>query len=62
MYVCNCNGISERQVREALEERPRSAHCVFRRYDARPRCGRCVPEIQAMVQQPENGGHANASR
>ena len=51
MYVCNCNGLTLKQVQKALAEGPRDEFCVYRRYDCEPQCGRCVPEIRAMLEQ-----------
>ena len=50
MYVCNCNGLTQKQVREAIaNDRPRDAMCVYRYYQCQPQCGRCVPEIREML-------------
>jgi bacterioferritin-associated ferredoxin len=49
MYVCNCNGLTQRQVREAIERRPRDVLGVYRYYQCEPQCGRCVPEIREML-------------
>jgi bacterioferritin-associated ferredoxin len=49
VYVCNCNGIRERDVRAAVEEgavRPRQ---VFDRHDCRPQCAKCVCEVRRMI-------------
>ena len=51
MYVCNCNGLTLKQVQKALDEAPRDEFCVYRRYDCEPQCGRCVPEIRAMLER-----------
>ena len=50
MYVCNCNGLTLSQVKKALDERPQDEFEVYRRYDCEPQCGRCVPEIRAMLE------------
>jgi bacterioferritin-associated ferredoxin len=49
MYVCNCNGLTKRQVREAIEKRPRDVEAVYRYHDCQPQCGRCVPEVSEML-------------
>jgi bacterioferritin-associated ferredoxin len=51
MYVCICNALTERQVREAVAQRPRDAAAVYRYYDCQPQCGRCVPEVCAMLKE-----------
>jgi bacterioferritin-associated ferredoxin len=50
MYVCNCNGLTQKQVREAIDRKPaRDEMCVYRYYQCEPQCGRCVPEIREML-------------
>jgi len=49
MFICNCNGIREREVRAAIEagaERPAE---IFRACGARPQCARCVCEMKQMI-------------
>ncbi|HAH09696.1 MAG TPA: hypothetical protein DCL54_19020 [Alphaproteobacteria bacterium] len=48
MFVCNCNGLREHAVEEAAD------HCqsvpeLFKKMDCRPKCGRCVNEIGALI-------------
>jgi bacterioferritin-associated ferredoxin len=51
MYVCLCHGINDRQVRSAIDEGGAgSAAQVYRHYDCRPRCGKCVPMVRDMVE------------
>lgn len=50
MYVCNCNGIRERDVLSAIEAgacRPRE---VFDRHACRPQCARCVCDMRQMIE------------
>ena len=49
MYVCNCNGIRERQVRAAIEAGAQRPAEVFRACGSRPQCARCVCEIKDMI-------------
>jgi bacterioferritin-associated ferredoxin len=49
MYVCNCNALTEKQIREAIAKRPRDAAAVYRYYDCQPQCGRCVCEVREML-------------
>ncbi|WP_374573243.1 bacterioferritin-associated ferredoxin [Phenylobacterium sp.] len=50
MYVCNCNGIREREVRAAIEAGAARPAEVFRHCDARPQCARCVCEMRDMIE------------
>ena len=51
MYVCNCNGITEREVRAAVKggaERWKDVHAY---YDFLPQCGKCQCEmIEAIAE------------
>ncbi|MEQ1865874.1 MAG: (2Fe-2S)-binding protein [Micropepsaceae bacterium] len=50
MYVCNCNGLTQRQVREAIAKlRPQEPGAVYRHYGCQPQCGRCVSEVRQML-------------
>ena len=51
MYVCNCNGIREREVRAAIDAGARRPAEVFAACEARPQCARCVCEMKAMIDQ-----------
>lgn len=56
MYICLCNGYTDRQVRNAA---PRCATVadVYRALGAPPRCGKCVP----MVADLRRDASANAT-
>jgi bacterioferritin-associated ferredoxin len=49
MYVCNCNGIRERDARAAIDAGAKRPADVFRRCQATPRCVKCVDEIRRMI-------------
>ena len=51
MYVCNCNGIRERQVRAAVEAGARRPADIFKACGARPQCARCVCDMREFLQQ-----------
>jgi bacterioferritin-associated ferredoxin len=51
VYVCNCNGIRERQVRLAIAAGARRPADVFKSVDARPQCARCVCDMRAMIDE-----------
>ncbi len=51
MYVCNCNGLTKKDVCKAIENRPRDAMSVYRALDCEPKCGRCVPEVREMLEK-----------
>ena len=45
MYVCNCNGITESQVKAALQAGAEYWKDVHSHYDCAPQCGKCQCEI-----------------
>jgi bacterioferritin-associated ferredoxin len=51
LYVCNCNGIREREVRAAIDAGAQRPADVFRACDAKPRCARCVCEMREMISE-----------
>jgi bacterioferritin-associated ferredoxin len=53
MYVCNCNGIREREVRAAIEDGARRPADVFRSCGAEPQCAKCVCDMRHMIQGAE---------
>jgi len=53
VYVCNCNGIRERDVHHAIAcgaSRPKD---VFDAAQCRPQCARCVCEIREMIDEAQ---------
>jgi len=49
MYVCLCHGFTDRQVRALPEAACGSTSSVYRALGVRPRCGKCVPMVKALV-------------
>jgi bacterioferritin-associated ferredoxin len=50
VYVCNCNGIRERQVREAVQAGARRPADIFKACGVRPQCARCVCDMREILQ------------
>ena len=51
MYVCNCNGIREHDVRQAIAAgATRPAH-VFKACDSQAQCARCVCDMRKMLDE-----------
>lgn len=50
MYVCNCNGIRERDVRAAIDAGATRPAEIFKSAECRPQCARCVCEMQGMIE------------
>jgi bacterioferritin-associated ferredoxin len=54
MYVCNCNGIRERQVLQAVEAGARRPCDVFKQNNCAAKCGRCVEEMRVFLRDNRN--------
>ena len=53
VYVCNCNGIRERDARAAIASGATRPSEIFRRCQAAPRCAKCVCDMRRMIQDTE---------
>jgi len=53
MYVCNCNGIRERDVHQAIQSGADRPAEVFRHCQAAPQCAKCVCDMRQMIQASE---------
>jgi len=51
MYVCNCNGITERMVATALKAGARTWDEVHGYFEYTPCCGKCNTELAATIRQ-----------
>ncbi|MGE0153945.1 MAG: bacterioferritin-associated ferredoxin [Reyranellaceae bacterium] len=49
MFVCLCNGFTERQVRECLRADAQSVAGVYRCL-GKPQCGKCIGHVREMVE------------
>ncbi|HSZ52385.1 MAG TPA: (2Fe-2S)-binding protein [Caulobacteraceae bacterium] len=53
MYVCNCNGIRERDAHAAIQAGAKRPAEVFHRCQATPKCVKCVRDIRRMIEAAE---------
>ena len=53
VYVCNCNGIREREVRAAIEAGARRPAQIFAANKCQPRCARCVCDMREMIEDQD---------
>ena len=51
MYVCNCNGIREREAHAAIAAGASTPAQVFRGCGSRPQCARCVCDMRRMIEE-----------
>lgn len=61
VIVCVCNALSESRCREAAC-RPdcKTVGCLYRLQGARVRCGRCLPHMQALLEEVRAAAAAGA--
>jgi len=57
MYVCICNALKDRQLQSAATG-ARSVGEVFRRCEARPQCGKCLPDVAKMIDDAREDSRA----
>jgi bacterioferritin-associated ferredoxin len=60
VYVCNCNGIREREVRAAIDQGAARPADVFRHCQSRPRCAKCVCDMRLMIETQREAGRRAA--
>jgi len=49
MYVCNCKGLRESQVRDAINGGAHRVAHVFHACGESPQCARCVNRIATLI-------------
>lgn len=63
MWVCICHGIRCRDVKEVAGSGACRAGDVFRHFQVKPQCGRCLPTIRTLLQADRgDGGPARARK
>ncbi len=58
MYVCNCNGVREKTVDEAIRNGADTFAKVHKHCGTKPQCGGCLSEIELKIKLAK---HNNAS-
>jgi bacterioferritin-associated ferredoxin len=53
MYICNCNGIRERDVQKAIDAGAQRPADVFRHCQSSAQCAKCVCDMRRMIQASE---------
>ena len=51
VYICNCNGIRERDVARAIEAGAARPRDVFAHNGCQAQCAKCVCEMREMIQE-----------
>jgi bacterioferritin-associated ferredoxin len=55
MYVCLCNGVTDRDIRETLAAGAETVEEVMLCTGAGTRCGSCIATVAAMVDASQDG-------
>ncbi|PIW26516.1 MAG: bacterioferritin [Rhodospirillales bacterium CG15_BIG_FIL_POST_REV_8_21_14_020_66_15] len=53
MYVCNCNGITETEVKEAVRSGARKWDDVHTYFDCAPCCGKCERDMADAIREAD---------
>ena len=53
MYVCNCNGIREREVRAAIAAGAQRPAEIFKACGAQAQCARCVCDMRKLAEDAQ---------
>ena len=56
MYVCICNGYRDAEICKVAESGVRCARGAYLRLGCGPRCGRCLCDAQALIDQIHGEG------
>jgi bacterioferritin-associated ferredoxin len=62
MYVCLCNGITDRQIAQAAQLGARSAQDLAERLGVGSGCGRCVSCAEAVLREAADAAARNTER
>ena len=58
MYVCICNAYRDAEIREAARAGLRCAHKAYAALGGGPRCGRCLPTAQELIDREHDAPSA----
>lgn len=62
MYICLCNGVSDREICKAVEEGACSVEEIMYCTGAGTRCGSCIPEIEELLEANAEDASASSHR
>lgn len=51
MYVCICQGVTDRQIREAVEDGASTMRHLRKELGVAACCGRCAPHAKALLDE-----------
>jgi bacterioferritin-associated ferredoxin len=50
VYLCNCNGIREREAHQAIQAGATRPADIFRHHQCQAQCAKCVCDMRRMIQ------------
>lgn len=53
VYVCNCNGLRQRDVAAAIDAGAQRPRDIFARHQCQAQCAKCVCEMREMIQDAQ---------
>ncbi len=63
MYVCLCRGVTDRQIRRAVDQGAGSLAQVQCRLAVADGCGRCIPMTRQIIrEQRQNAGDCSGAQ
>jgi bacterioferritin-associated ferredoxin len=60
MYVCVCNGITDREVRDQAQRPGCTVAMIYRGLDKSPSCGKCAPLMLEILRETVELGRSEA--
>jgi bacterioferritin-associated ferredoxin len=61
MYVCLCNGLTDRAIESASDVPDCSVSDVYKALGCAPRCGKCVPVVRQMLKRADDLSFADSA-
>ncbi len=64
MYICLCNALTDRDLRQHTATGGCSVSMVYRACGCQPQCGKCVPFVRQMLREGADaatGAHAEGA-
>lgn len=53
LYVCNCNGLRQRDVAQAIDAGAIRPKEIFAAHQCQAQCAKCVCEMRQMIQESQ---------
>ena len=61
MYVCNCEGVTEREIRQAVRLGACSMRALETSLCVAQNCGKCAPEVRVILREERGSGAKHAA-